>query len=129
MDKKVIALIALFMVFIGFQAAAPAAAAKVVDHGTKITYNNDMGWLKIVWKTYQYNINHLKVNVKYYNIHHGKPVFIENDVSTLTKVSKSKIKITINVHSTGINGDPGINYRKTKLTASQYYWRVFRHEM
>ena len=36
MDKKIIPILAvLFMVFIGFQFAEPAAAVKVVDHGTK----------------------------------------------------------------------------------------------
>lgn len=39
----------LFMVFVGFQFAEPAAV-KVVDHGTK--YIDSAHHVKVVWKTY-----------------------------------------------------------------------------
>ena len=40
MNKNIfVALMALFVVFVGFQFAEPAAVVKVVDHGTKYGWN------------------------------------------------------------------------------------------
>ena len=51
MNKSVFMMLSvLFMVFIGFQFAEPAAAVKIVDHGT-IQYS---ACEKITWKAYQY---------------------------------------------------------------------------
>jgi hypothetical protein len=54
MNKNIFAvLMTLFVVFVGFQFAEPAAAVKVVDHGTK--YYSAVE--KITWKAYQYQKN------------------------------------------------------------------------
>ena len=92
MDKKGIALITLFMVFIGFQAAAPAAAVKVIDHGTHyFTYENSN--MKEVWKTYQYNNNFIKEYALFYYKTNGKYHFAFHEVTTITKVTPSTVKI------------------------------------
>ena len=52
MDKRTFTvLMALFIVFVGFQFAEPAAAVKVVDHGTKYGYSGQNGWMKVSWKS------------------------------------------------------------------------------
>jgi len=138
--NRVMVLTVLFMVFAGLQFAEPVAAVKVVDHGTKIVNDHELGWMKIVWKTYQYrykktgkiNNNFVKTYAKYYfKQKSGKYKLVETQDITLAKVTKSTIKITINARHPGEKpiGKPGVTYRKTKLTAAQYYWRVFRSEL
>ena len=127
MDKKGIALITLFMVFIGFQAAAPAAAVKVIDHGTHyFTYENSN--MKEVWKTYQYNNNFIKEYALFYYKKTGKYHFAFHEVTTITKVNKSTVKIKEWTDSIFVPGSD-TRYAKTKLTSAQYYWRTYRPEM
>jgi hypothetical protein len=130
MRKNIVLITLMLSIFVfSLQIAEPVAAVKVVDHGTKVTYDNDLGWMKIVWKTYQYNNNYLKMHVKYYFKQNGKYVLDESDNITLAKITKSKIKITINALSVdNIGGKPGVTYRKTELNAAHYYWREFRSE-
>ena len=124
MNKNVMVLAVLFMVFVGFQFAGPASATTVVDHGTR--YVGPTDHYKIVWKTYQDNNNFLKmVSTAYYKNPYTKKYELNfNSVTTLTKVTKTSIKVKetrkqfINLYD--------IHYDKTKLTAAQYYWRIFR---
>ena len=131
MDKKIIPILAvLFMVFIGFQFAEPAAAVKVVDHGTKYGWDGqDDAWMKTNWKTYQYDNNHLKVYETVY-LKYPKTkeyVLFMHQKWVLTKVTKNSVKIRYWLYG-GIGPAKGVFYDKTKLTAAQYYWRMFRHE-
>ncbi len=123
-------LMALFMVFVGFQFAEPAAAVKVVDHGTKYGWDGQNGYTKIVWKTYQYNNNFLKTYTTHYvkDTKTKKYLFSFHDTYTLAKVTKNSIKITDWTDSELCPGTT-VSYAKTKLTAAQYYWRVYRHEI
>jgi len=124
MNKNVMILAVLFMVFVGLQFAGPASAAKVVDHGTR--YVGPTDHYKIVWKTYQYNNNFLKMTATtYYKNPNTKKYELNfNSVTTLAKVTKTSIKIK-ETRKQFIN-PVDIHYDKTKLTAAQYYWRVFR---
>ena len=126
MDKKAITLIALFMVFIGFQAAAPVSAVKVVDHGNSIGWSNQLGWSKMTWKTYQYNNNFVKSYSTCYVKKHHKYIRYYSQIFTLAKVSKSTIKVTEWTQAGNIKPLTRIAYEKTKLTAAQYYWRDIR---
>ncbi|MGB9980483.1 hypothetical protein [Methanobacterium sp.] len=125
MNKNVMFLTVLFMVFVGFQLAEPAAAVNVVDHGTR--YGVDTGdHIKIVWKTYQYNNNFLKVYSKcYYKDPDTKKYILNyNSITTIKKI-KNTIKTT-EIRGHYVN-PVNVHYAKTKLTAAQYYWRVFRN--
>ena len=131
MNKNMFAvLMALFIVFVGFQFAEPAAAVKVVDHGTKYGWDGQNGYTKIVWKTYQYNNNFLKTYTTHYvkDTKTKKYLFSFHDTYTLAKVTKKSIKITDWTDSELCPGTT-VSYAKTKLTAAQYYWRVYRHEI
>jgi len=138
MNKNILAaLIALFVVFVGFQFAEPAAAVKVVDHGTKYGWSGqDCAWEKITWKAYQYekngkiNSNFIKIYMTYYtkNPKTKKYVVKFHDTFTIAKVTKNSVKIT-DRSDAGIGPDISVDYEKTKLTAAQYYWRVFKHEI
>jgi hypothetical protein len=129
MKKNVfVALIALFVVFAGFQFAEPAAAVKIVDHGTNYGYNGQSGWMKVTWKTYQYNNNFLKTYATYYVKENGKYIVSFHETYTFAKVTKNTIKITDKTDSE--LGPPVVRtYVKTKLTAAQFYWRVYRHNI
>ena len=126
MDKKAYVSLALLMVFVGFQFAEPAAAVKVVDHGTNVGWDNQIGWSKMTWKTYQYNNNFVKSYSTCYVKKHDKYVFGYSEVLTLAKVSKSTIKITDWVHIVNTKPMTIITLEKTKLNAAQYYWREIR---
>jgi hypothetical protein len=132
MNKNIFAvLMTLFVVFVGFQFAEPAAAVKVVDHGTKYGWDGqDDTWAKLTWKTYQYNNNFLKIYRTFYtkNSKTKKYVLNSHESFTLAKVTKNSIKITYRSDA-GIGPVMNIYYDKTKLTAAQYYWRVFRQEI
>ncbi len=132
MNKNILAaLMVLFVVFVGFQFAEPAAAVKVVDHGTKYGWNGqDWTWDKVTWKTYQYNNNFLKVYRTLYtkNPKTKKYVVKGHDSFAIAKVTRSSVKIT-NWSDLGIGPSKNVQYYKTKLTAAQYYWRTFRHEV
>ena len=121
MEKRsFIVLMALFVVFVGFQFAEPAAAVKVVDHGTNYGYSGQNGWMKVTWKTYQYNNNFLKTYRTFYTKNpKTKKYNIEfHEIDTITKVTKNSVKITTLCYATG--GGKFVSYAKTKLTASQY---------
>ena len=140
MNKNMfVALMALFVVFVGFQFAEPAAAAKVVDHGTKYVWSSQgYTWTKTTWKAYQYqykkngktNNNFIKIySTSYAKIPETKKyVYSCKDIFTITKVAKNSVKIT---DWTDCELCPGttVFYKKTKLTAAHYYWRVFKHEI
>ena len=139
MNRKIVtALTVFFMFFAAVGLAGSVSAAKMVDHGTKIKYDQELGWMKIAWTTYQYkykkngkiNNNYVKMNVKYYfKQTNGKYKLVEIDDITLAKVTKSTIKITIRAHNPGEKPyGPGITYRTTNLNAAKYYWREFRSE-
>ncbi len=132
MNKNMFAvLMALFVVFVGFQFAEPAAAAKVVDHGTTYGWDaQDGAWAKITWKTYQYNNNFLKTYRTFYtkNPKTKKYVLNSHESFTLAKVTKNSIKETYRSDA-GVGPAKNVFYYKTKLTAAQYYWRVFKHEI
>ncbi len=120
------ALTVLFMIFASFQLAAPASAAKVVDHGTKYSYWDDP--VKFVWKTYQYNNNFVKVYATLYYKSKGKYVKGWNYVATIAKVTPTTVKIR--EWNDGADGPSVIvTYKKTSLTSAQYYWRLFRPDM
>ena len=132
MNKNMFAvLMTLFIVFVGLQFAEPATAAKVVDHGINHEWDPQDGvWVKITWKTYQYNNNYIKT---YSTVYTKKPkakkyVLEWHETSTLAKVTKNSIKETYRLDSK-ICPNKGVFYDKTKLTAAQYYWRIFRHEI
>ncbi|MGB9980484.1 hypothetical protein [Methanobacterium sp.] len=129
MNKNIYLMLSvLFMVFVGFQFAEPAAAVKVVDHGSKCSWNGQDGWIKINWKTYQYNDNFLKTYTTLYlkNDKNGKysKELSESENYVLAKTAKNTLKVTSIWES--LNDDVYVSRLKTKLTAAQYYWRVFR---
>ena len=131
MDKKsIMVLTVLFAVFAGFQFAEPAAAAKIVDHGTKYGWNGQDGYTKVTWKTYQYNNNFLKTYATYYvkDAYSKKYLFSYHETYTLAKVTKNSVKITDWTDSELCPGTT-VSYKKTKLTAAQFYWRVYRHNI
>ncbi len=132
MNKNIFTVLTvLFMVFVSFQLAGPVAAAKVVDHGTKYAWNGQDGYFKIVWKTYQYNDNFLKTYVTKYLRDDETKKYNELGIDeefTFAKVTKSSLKITnIAEWLVDFDTDPvDVSYKKTSLSAAQYYWRVFR---
>ena len=134
MNKNIFMMLSvLFMVFVGFQFAEPAAAVEVVDHGTKYAYNGQDGYIKVTWKTYQYNNDFLKTYVvKYGRNDETKKYELGNDEEyTFAKVTKNSLKTTdVADWVVDFDMDPvQISYCKTKLTAAQYYWRVFRPQV
>ena len=118
--------------FEGFQFAEPAAAAKIVDHGTKY---GSSGTDKITWSTYQYqhkgkiNNNFMKIYLNYWVKNSNNKYNIEfHEIFTIAKVTKNSTKITIRTYGFLVPGKEVV-YAKTKLTASQYYWRIYRHNI
>ena len=131
MNKNIFAILTvLFMVFIGFQFAEPAAAVKVVDHGTNYGYSGQSGWMKVTWKTYQYTNNFLKTYATYYvkDPDTKKYILSYHEQVTIAKVTKNSVKITDKTDSE-LGPPVVVTYAKTKLTAAQYYWRVYRHNI
>jgi hypothetical protein len=130
-NKNIVAaLMALFVVFVGFQFAEPAAAVKVVDHGTKYVWNGkEGGWMKITWKAYQYNNNYLKIYKKSYlkDPNTKKHYISVYEKWVLTKTTKNSVKITDWLYGSDIDPEKSVVYDKTKLTAAQYYWRIFKY--
>ena len=125
MNKNIFLMLSvLFMVFVGFQFAEPAAAVKVVDHGTK--YIDSSHHVKVVWKTYQYNNNFLKVYTNHYykNPNTKKYELNFNSVTTLKKIAKTTLKYE-ETRKQFVN-PVDVHYEKTKLTAAQYYWRIYK---
>jgi uncharacterized protein YxeA len=116
MNKNVTILAVLFMIFVGFQLAGPAAATNVVDHGTR--YVGPTDHYKIVWKTYQDNNNFLKmVSTAYYKNPFTKKYELNfNSVTALTKVTMTSIKIK-ETRKQFVNPFD-VHYAKTKLTAA-----------
>jgi hypothetical protein len=96
----------------------------------------DGAWEKITWKTYQYqkngkiNSNFIKIYMTYYtkNPKTKKYVVAFHDTFTIAKVTKNSAKIT-DWSDAGIGPAVSVDYEKTKLTATYYYWRVFKHEI
>lgn len=130
MDKKIIPILTvLFMLFVGFQFAEPAAAVKVVDHGVSYKWDKTQGmWRQNTWTTYQYNNNFMKTVVITRWKFDSKYTYGYKNTITLAKVSKDTIKI----RDVQDIMDPyvySLNYKKTKLTAAQYYWRVYRTKL
>jgi|GEM_PF-1778570 len=130
--KMFTALTILLMVFVGLQFATPVSAVKLVDHGTKYSWDGQNGWTKATWSTYQYRYKNGKINnnfiityVKHYAKVGGKYLFSYHEKITIAKVTKSTVKIT---DWTDNELCPGTTkyYAKTKLTAARYYWRVYR---
>ncbi len=124
MNKKIFAVLTvLFMASVAF-GLGPASAAKVVDHGTK--YLDPAHHIKITWKTYQYNNNFLKMykTAYYLNPYTKKYELNYNSVTTFKKVSKTSIKVE-ELRKQFVN-PYNLYYAKTKLTAAQYYWRVYK---
>ncbi len=124
--NKNIAMVALvsFMFVLSLQIAEPVAAAKLkmVDHGSIKGTDPDMGYYKISWATYQKGTNYVKTNAYVY---FGS---VDKSVKTsfvIQKLSKNKVKITNYWNGQKI----GSYYDYSKLTASRYYWRVFRPEL
>lgn len=139
MNKRMFtALTIFFMVFVAFGLAGSVSAAKIVDHGTKYTWNGQSGWMKITWNTYQYkykktnhyNNDFIKCYATYYvkDPDTKKYVLSWHETFTFAKVTKSTVKITDWTDSELCPGTT-ITYDKTKLTAAQYYWRVYRHNI
>ena len=131
MNKNIFAILSvLFMLFAGLQFAEPAAAVKVVDHGTNYGWNGQDGYTKVTWKTYQYNNNFLKTYATYYvkDTYTKKYLFSYHETYTLAKVTKNSVKITDWTDSELCPGTT-VSYKKTKLTAAQFYWRVYRHNI
>lgn len=131
MNKRIFTILTvLFMVLVALQFAAPVAAVKVVDKGTIYGWSGQNGWMKITWKTYQWNNNFLKCYAKYYVKVPGskKYVYSWRDTITIAKVTKSSVKITDWTDSELCPGT-SVTYAKTKLTAARYYWRVYRYNI
>ena len=125
MNKNIFLMLSvLFMVFVGFQFAEPAAAVKVADHGTR--YVGPTDHYKVVWKTYQYNNNFLKVvsTIYYKNPNTKKYELNFNSVTTLKKITKTTLKYK-ETRKQFVN-PVDLHYAKTKLTAAQYYWRIYK---
>ena len=132
MRKNILLIAAILSMFVfSLQVAEPAAAAswKVVDHGSfKFKdSNNSMDTFK--WTTYQKGVNYVELmGYAYY----PKPKISLYYYIYLQKVSKTKIKITGKIISKNSNigfrysQGLGTHYGYTKLTAAQYYWRIFR---
>lgn len=140
MDKKAfMAVSMLFIVCAGLSLAGPVSAAKVVDHGTKYMWSDQAGWVKVVWKTYQhkykktnrYNNNYIECHVAYYiKDYYGtnKYQLSYNETFTFAKVTPSTVKITERANCDIVPGTK-VTYKKTKLSAVQYYWRVYRYNI
>ena len=138
MEKKIIPILTiLFMVFVGLQFAEPAAAAKVVDHGTTYVWNcQEHGLIKITWKAYQYhykkngkiNNNFIKIYLTCYikNPKTKKYNLDAREIHTIAKVTKNSAKITLHNYAE-LGYGTTVDYDKTKLTAAKYYWRTYKH--
>ena len=136
MNKNIFAILTvLFMVFVGLQFAEPAAAVKVVDHGTKYVWDSqDNTWMKITWKAYQYeksgkiNNNFIKVYRTVYikDPKTKKYVLDAHETHIIAKVTKNSVKITLKNYGELGKGTT-VYYDKTKLTAARYYWRIYKH--
>jgi len=119
--KKNIGLLSviLFMLVISLQAVEPVAAAKLVDHGTIKGTDHDVGYYKYSWVTYQKGTSYVKTS---WYLYFGVIKDSSKETFILQKVSKTKLKITKYMDGTKLVTE----YHYTKLTAAQYYWRVFR---
>ena len=125
MNKNIfLACAVLFMVVVGFQITEPVAAVNVVDHFTKYQPDSQYGDIKMVITTYQYNNNYLKIKTAVYKKSGAKYVFWENWWTSLTKISKTKLRI--NDWPTIDGPSVKTHYVTTSLTAAQYYWRVYK---
>lgn len=132
MNRKVFAAAALlFMVLFSFQLAEPVSAVKLIDKGTKYVSSEQFGDMKITWKTYRVNKNYIKIHSTTYtkNPDTGSYSFAWNNIITLKKVSKTRIKIREWTDSELAPGSVIINYAHTRLSANQYYWKVYRPQI
>lgn len=125
MKGKIGLLMAIFLIFaicIGMAGTASAAKTKLVDKGYIKGTDPDMGYYKISWFTYQKGTYYVKTKLFFYM---GSVDQTEKLTVVMQKVSKTKLKITAYVNGKKV----GTEYDYTKLTAAQYYWRIFKPDM
>ncbi|MGB9978145.1 hypothetical protein [Methanobacterium sp.] len=88
------------------------------------------GWMKVTWKTYQYNNNFLKTYATYdvKDPDTKKYLVSWHERYTIAKVTKNNVKITDWTDNELCPGTT-VTYDKTKYTAARYYWRIYRHNI
>jgi len=136
--KSFTALAILLMALVGLSMSGAVSAAKLVDHGTKYSWDGQNGWTKSTWSTYQYRYSNGKINnnfiisyIKRYakadnpDVKAGKYVFSFNERISIAKVSANTVKIS-DWSDSELGPGTILFYYNTKLTAAQYYWRVYR---
>ena len=124
-------LLAIFMLCAVVSAVDDVSAAKykVIDKGTKY-YDNDVKGdknVKSVWKTYS-NGKKIVIYWKGYN-NFGKKEYklVTNSKITVTKVSKTKFKITdISYRTKYVPYDKDTYYVKSKLSLKSYYSKTYK---
>lgn len=131
MRKNTLIIVMILSMFIfSLQMAEPltAASLKVVDHGSiKFKVHNNAG--TYTWKTYQKGNNYVKVVGYLYSPSTKRGVYIYN---YFEKVSKTKLRnhgkdvVKYYDYGTSQTINIGSTYTHTKLTAAQYYWKVYR---
>jgi hypothetical protein len=125
---KIVALLAvLFIACSALHFVEPTAAAQKgykIDQGTKYFYDGQTGYQKVTWKTYWYSKNTRKIVRSWYIKVKGKYVYGYTDTTTLQKVSKTKMKIT--VPQPDFTPPVYVLYKKTKMDNKNFYWKVSR---
>ncbi len=135
MRKNVLLISMILSMFVfGLQIAEPVAATswKTIDHGTTKfkSYYGDKCTYK--WTTYQSGKNYVKMVGYMYSPQTNTGVYIYD---YFKKVSKTKLKNYgkdvghYYNYKTSRTINFGNTYCNTKLTAAQYYWKVFRPYM
>ena len=114
----------LFVCALALQTVEPVAAAKIVDKQVKFVTDNQYvtGHGKEVFTVYQYNKNNLWLNWKVYQKVGNKYKLVTQAWTQLKKTNKNTLRIKDQL----IEGGWSSKYINTKLTAAQYYWRVYR---
>lgn len=117
--KMIFSILMLFVFIFAIQMVDPVNAAtktKLIDKGSKTFSFSDGQSVKYTWKTY---ITGKKITIKANSKFSDGSNYPE--VYTLSKISKTKLKITEFVQK-----QYSAYYIKTKLSAKQYYWKAYR---
>lgn len=127
MKKYVIFVLMVFLtVAVGIQFSEPVDAASWVkiDKKTVYTYTGQHGYVKLVYNVYKKGKNRVMLKQtmsskaykwQSYGYSHTYKWY-------LTKISKTKLKILV----PDIEGNYRSVYVKTKYSAVNYYWKVYR---
>lgn len=126
MKRVLISLTLVFALVVGLQLAEPVSAVKwtKIDQVVKYHPDSQYGDIKIVYKVYKKTSYRVYIKALVYEKKTGstKYTYQQTWKTYLTKITKTKLRIK----DSAIEGGYVKTYKKTKKSATWYYWHVYK---